>query len=257
MAQPRPRQNGRKMPPDTQHATTPVQLWDVLIEIGFTPVTGRLAPCLRFNFGSFAVEAMQTINRHIADVVLLTGYVIGKCLMAELIQELPSHVESRRHGVARLTWAIEHSLGEFLNDKQYPVPTWLEEGRRDCQMLPWEREREAYEQRPHCSVARDWAKVAIRALREQLDEAGTPAALTLFCDGEALFVRCAGKFVAALPANGNPWPHTYVVDRVEPDHLPRRLGKFVTISIWNASLTIGGAAIGDAVPIPTHRCQPA
>lgn len=239
------------MTSDDQNTAIPTRMWDVLVDIGFVPVTGRMAPCLCFDFGSFTVEAMQTINRHFADVVLLTGYVINKHVMAELIQEIPSHVESRRQGVAWLTWAIEQSLGDFLDDKRHPAPMWLKEGRQDRELLPWERQLKAYEQRPHCCVSRAWAKLAIRAIRDQLQNGGSASPLTFSFDGEALCVRCAGKFVGALPATGNPWPTAFLVDQVTPDRLQQRLARCVTVSVWENKLTMGRVTFGAAVPATT------
>ena len=144
---------------ENQRGVGRVRLWDVLLSVGFTPVEGRLAPCLRFDFGSFAVEALETTNRHFADVVLLTGYAFGQRVMAELIQELPREVESRQQGIAWIAWAIETSLGDFLGPQQGVAPSWLEEARTHRRLLPWERDREAYERRrivPCRGIGRDW-----------------------------------------------------------------------------------------------------
>ena len=217
--------------------------------VGFTPVTGRMSPCLRYDFERFTVEAIEAHNLFGTPFVQLSGYVIGKHIMAQIDHQLPFMVESREQGIAWLSYCIEKSVGDYFEREGGKVPPWIEEGRRHKTLLPWERDMAAYNQRPHCSVRHDWAKLALKSLREELEATGDPKGVLFSFNGEVLAIRSCQKLVAAAPADGKRWQHSYVIAAFTFRGIPQRLRKGpIEFSIWQDALIIGDYRFEKAVP---------
>jgi len=120
--------------------------------------------------------------------------------------------------------------------------------RRHRHLLPWERERVAYEAyatayaaRPLCDVQRDWLRVARKKLGEQLKSIDDEPPITLTFDGTLLTIRCAGKVIGAMPARGLQWTQEYSIKaRSLREELPKRLmTDTITVSVWKTRLAIG------------------
>lgn len=116
-------------------------------------------------------------------------------------------VESWEQGIAWVTWCLDNYAKDGEYNPARPI-TWLTEGRQNFHLLPWERDRIAYENRPHCLVQREWARVALRNLSEEIAISDDEAPVTFQFDGEILTIRCADS-VLAMPANGKKWPCRY------------------------------------------------
>ena len=77
-------------------------------------------------------------------------------------------------------------------------------GRQHFDTLPWERGRAAYKARPLCIVEREWARVALKKLRQVLSKVGDDAIVSFQFDGKVLIIQCAEQTVP-LPAEGAAW----------------------------------------------------
>ena len=88
-------------------------------------------------------------------------------------------------GVAWVTWCLDKHAKDGIYNPARPI-TWLTEGHQNFYLLPWERERVAYENRPYCYVQREWARVALRNLSEQIVISDDEVPVTFQFDGEIL-----------------------------------------------------------------------
>ena len=81
--------------------------------------------------------------------------------------EMPRVLTSRNLGLALIAYCLDNVAGRGGFRPATPTP-WLDEGRTYRDILPWVRaEAEAraeYENRPRCSVSRDWLRLGIKKL---------------------------------------------------------------------------------------------
>jgi hypothetical protein len=170
-------------------------------------------------------------------VVLLTGAIVTERSICEVECELPPEVESAEQGIAWVAWCLDNAAGGRFEPAA--APAWLAEGRQHLHLLPWERESAAYAARPHCVVQRDWARVALKALGEQLTTVDDEVPVTFGFDGNVLTISCAGK-ISPMPAEGSPWTQPYSIGAGALRSLPKRLMSYsIQFSVWDAVLTIG------------------
>jgi hypothetical protein len=162
--------------------------------------------------------------------------------------EMPPEVESIEQGKAWVAWCLDNNVG---GRKFEPVaaPAWLAEGRQHLHLLPWERRSAAYAARPHCDVQRDWARVALKALGEQLSTVDDEGPVTFGFDGNVLTIRCAGK-VNPMPTEGSHWTQSYSIRAGALRSVPKRLMSYnIQFSVWDEVLTIGNRCYKPAFAI--------
>jgi hypothetical protein len=83
------------------------------------------------------------------------------------------------------------------------------------------------------------ARVALKALGEQLTTVDDEALVTFKFNGNVLTISCAGK-VSPMRAEGSPWVHSYSIRAGALRSLPRRLMSWgIQLSVWDSMLTIG------------------
>lgn len=162
--------------------------------------------------------------------VWFNGYYNHGRSMGELDFKLPPAVESLDQLKALLAYNLHHAITEA-------VPRWLAEGRELNHLLPWVREHAAFAERDHCTVARNWLKLALRELQRTLP-AQLPAGLVSFkFDGTVL--QIVGATPIAMHAKGAPWRETYEVRAGDLASLPCRLMRdYIEVSAWEGYLTI-------------------
>jgi hypothetical protein len=157
--------------------------------------------------------------------------------ICEVECEMPSEVESVDQGMAWIAWCLDDAAGGRF--EPLAAPRWLEEGRQHLHLLPWNRRMAAYAARPLCVVHRDWARIALKALSEQLTTVDDEAPVTFGFNGNILTISCAGK-VSPMPAEGSAWVHVYSIRAGALKSLPRRLVSWgIRFSVWDSMLTIG------------------
>src|SRR5205823_523960 len=142
---------------------------------------------------------------HFRDVVALTGFRLthNRNTLHEIEFEMPRMVESPEQGIAWLTWCLDKRAALAQIPPRRPIP-WLAEGRRHFDLLPWERERVAYDARPRCYVWRNWARPALRHLGEVLASASDDDLVVFGWDGEILTIRCHGQVIPLPTYDGAP-----------------------------------------------------
>ncbi|HYE37087.1 hypothetical protein [Methylocaldum sp.] len=151
---------------------------------------------------------------------------------------MPSEVESLEQGVAWVTWCLDDHSPKGMFEPASPIP-WLAVGRQNRHLLPWEKERAAYAARPHCTVERAWARLALNTLAEKLNLVGEKTMAIFDFDGSVLRISC-GETVIAMPADGLPWTQPFSIAAGLLRNLPKRLmTSAVEFSIWDSALQIG------------------
>jgi len=222
---------------------SPVSTWELLRDLGFAEdqrVFSDLLPGLSFDFGNFKLSASAVTNLLGAQIVLLSGAMFTERTARQVECQLPRQVESLEQGVAWVVWCLDDAAWGTFEPRI--APPWLAEGRRHRHLLPWERAREAfaaYAVRPRCEVERDWAKVALKTLEQQLATVDEETHVIFSFDGTVLKILCPGK-VIAVAAEGLPWAQQYSIKAGILRSLPKRLMRsHISVSVWKAGLTIG------------------
>jgi hypothetical protein len=184
-----------------------VDTWECLDELGFFPTAlGK-----DYDFGNMQVSASCD--------PLFGVHLLGHCgdqrTLSLVEYRLPSTVESTKHCAALIAYALRH----FQPTRSTP---WLEMGLADQHLLPWERERAAYNARPLYWAERDWWRTALKVLRALPPESLQGNALFRF-DGRAASIALGDTYIT-FPGTGKLWPHSYAVSASEfVGGLPRRL----------------------------------
>jgi hypothetical protein len=201
----------------------PIATWDVLRSLGFTEDRSLISDPpggLKKDFGNLKMSAIHCVTLRFQPVVMLSGVMTTPRTITQVECETPQELESKELGVPWVTWCLDdHAGGEF----RPAIPTtWLAEGRQHRHLLPWERKRAAYASGPHCVAERDWGRLALRSLAEQLAKEADDAPIVFWFDGEVLTIRCGGR-VIALPASGVRWPSGFSLPARLLHRLPKRI----------------------------------
>jgi hypothetical protein len=228
-----------------------VSTWDLLRSLGFAvnpTLVSDVVPGLSFDFGNFKLDAICGANRHFVRLILLSGVMVTERSIREVECEMPPEVESAEQGMAWVAWCLDNGDTRRRFEPKI-APAWLAEGRKNFHLLPWNRRMTAYNARPHCFVQRDWARVTLKALGEQLKTVDDEAPVTFGFDGNVLTISCAGK-VSPMPAEGSAWTQPYSIRAGALRSLPKRLMSYtIEFSVWESVLTIGNRAYKPSVGI--------
>lgn len=230
-----------------------ISTWNLLKSIGFTErenVYSDNHKELAIAIGNCQLHVTIGYNRWWQECALLMGALHTPRTITNVETELPTEFESREEGLAWFAWSLdrrgelasEFSRDEFGGD----LFEALTEGRKHFHLLPWEKERAEYEKkraeygkRPHCLVKREWVKVGLRELSNQLELMEDEMPVVFQFDGEVLKINAAGNFIA-MPAQGNEWANRYSISAGNLRCLPKRLmDPMVQFSIWESRLLIG------------------
>lgn len=115
---------------------------------------------------------------------------------------------------------------------------WLELGRQNRFLLPWEKRVANCKTRLHCTVHRDYARVGLRHLSEHLNEVSPGELVIVGFDGEVLSIRVA-ECLVVMPASGEPWPSPFCIRAHDLSSLPKRLMHDpVQVAIGESSISI-------------------
>jgi len=207
---------------------------EVFEKLGFEEVWGSITdqePAYKYDFGNIELTAVQVTSMYFRPIFLLTGIASDKRSIREIDQQMPLEVESFEQGVA----IIAYALGECHTTKQIP---WVERGRQWEEHLPWVQEIRKYENRPQCSVDREWFRIAAKKLRELAKHAKPGEMVAFEFDGEVLRIKTSGELFA-MPAQGAGWDQKYQLQFSKLIFLPKRIMRDpVSFGVWEGNLTI-------------------
>lgn len=234
--------------------STAVSTWDCLVSLGFVvdpDVISDHKPGLSYSFGKFKLTAGHMPNLHFRNVVVLGGILSTRNSIGMIHNEMAVELESPEQGMAWLSCTLDQAAdGNF---KPAFEPAWLEIGRQNQHLLPWIRQQAlmlaAYEARPRCLVSREWLRLGLKKLTEQMATVNDDA-LVIFCfDGSVLRIRCEGKIIP-MPAEGTSWQHAYSIPVAKLNWLPKRLMReVIEVSFMDSSISIANRCYGGATAI--------
>jgi hypothetical protein len=217
-------------------ATIPT--WDLLRCLGFqsdSAVISDVSPGLSFDFGNLKLSASCVWSPRSGEVILFSGIVSTPRTLGEVDFELPRRIKSLKRCAAWIVW----NLDQHLAFKQTCHIDWVEEARQNKSLLPWVRSMAEYNARPQCLVQRDWFRLALKGLRQQLSSLPDQEAIAFSFDGSVLFIRCCDK-VIALPGEGVSWAVGFRVAAEKLRRLPKRFRhEQVDVSIWQSRISLG------------------
>jgi hypothetical protein len=193
---------------------------------------------LSFDFGNFVIRASCCLNLRCKEIILLAGVLSTRQTVSDVQIEMPRQVESIKQCAALIVW----SLDQHSQDRVFK-PTrnvrWVEEGRENRKLLPWVMSAAEYDARPHCTVKRDWLRLALKTLGAYLPFLPDDAYVVFSFDGSVLSIRCDGR-VIALAGEGPPWAVRFKVAASVLRRLPKRLMREnVGVSVWESRLSLG------------------
>jgi len=230
--------------------------WNHLIDFGFQPdseLMSDVMPGLSFDFGNLKLSASCVIGKYFQEVVLFLGNLITPRTFSEVDFEMPREGVSREQCAAWIAWHLDKAAdrGVFVPTKE---ASWLNSGRQNKHLLPWEIERSkaerkmaAYNARPRCTVQREWLKLALKKFAEHLALAADAEIALFDFDGTILSIRF-GEQKIVVAAEGDPWPFNVVISAGSIRNLPKRLmNGFVDVSVWKSILIIGRCRYEGAV----------
>jgi hypothetical protein len=217
---------------------------ELLRQLGFQPdsrVLSDTGPGLSFDFGNFTLNASQCLNLRCIEVVLFSGVLAAAGSLAEVFFELPPQMTSLKQCAAWIVWNLDQRAPHRLFIPGQRVG-WIIEGRESKHLLPWVLPMAEYEARPKCVVRRDWLRLALKTLAEDL--AGQPhdAVVVFSFDGLVLYIRYADKAVA-LPGEGTPWTVRFQVRARALQRRPKRfMMERLEVSVWESRISLGSSS---------------
>lgn len=219
-------------------ATIPT--WNLLRSLGFRPDPAVISddePGLSFDFGNLKLSASCVLNLRCIEVVLFTGILSTQRRMAEIDFELPRRMKSLKQCAAWIVWNLDRYCGGVF--EQTCRIDWVLEARQNKSLLPWVHSMAEYNTRPQCVVQRDWLRLALRTLSQQLSCLPDQTPVLFSFDGFVLFIRC-GEGVIALPGEGMPWTVRFKVTAEKLRRMPKRIRRErVDVSIWQSHIRLG------------------
>lgn len=190
-----------------------VSLYNVLKEIGFREISDSK---FEYDFGNFKLNTCEGVNKHLADIFYFSGINRTPQTITLIEFDLPIRVDSVEQGVAFLSYY----LGKDFEARK--VPAWYHQGKLWKYLLPWEKERTAYNQKPSATIEHEYFRLMIRKMRKLALLANMEDITTFSFDGEILKIVCADQRIVA-PATGNPWEETITVRTKSLSNLPERV----------------------------------
>lgn len=194
------------------------------MEFGFAPDTSVMSdvrPGLSYDFGNFKLTASVAMGQYFQPIVLCTGVLASQRSLTQVCFELPRLVASREQLAAMLVYYLDNAArGNLFHPMKHVA--WLDEGRANRDLLPWELDKAAYETRPRCMVRRDWLRLALKNLSMIFADTDDTATVEFTFDGTVLTIRCCDQALP-MPATGKAWSAHFNIPAGNLRQLPKRL----------------------------------
>lgn len=224
-------------------------LREVFKALGFDEFHNPLAdvsPSFSTRIGGHRVTFDQFTSQYLAPVFSVSGIVTKVRSIGFIQLDIPIEVADFEQGVAWIAYAMR---GMFDDDDK---PPWLRDGEQWQHTLPWQREAARYAAlraaRPHCTVARDWFRLAANDLSARAVGAGSTEVADVMFDGETLTIRAGGRLLT-MAGTGDAWPQPANVSFAALTRLKKRLMHDpVTIDIWEGRLGVDRDAFNLVTP---------
>ena len=209
---------------------------DALVSLGFLEdwqATTDRQPGYVFACDQLKLNASEVMSAYFKPVFLVAGVFANSRTISSIQFEMPLQVDSLNQAKAWIAY------GSHFESSDCSLP-WLEEGMALKHLLPWERDRILYEERPQCSVPRDWMRLAIAELRAMALQCSLDAECEVTYDGSVLTFKTSAAIVPLSGSGGRPWPQACRVKLASFARLPKRLMQDpVNIYVFDSGLNIG------------------
>lgn len=222
---------------------TTILTWNLLPSLGFQPddtiVFSDVRPGLSLDFGNFKLSAVAVTSPYSGEIVSFSGILATPRTVAEIHFELPRRVESLKQCAAWVVWNLDQQWDGRVFRPARSLE-WVEEARRNRRLLPWVMSQAEYDARPHCTVQRDWLRLARKNLREHLGSLPDNAIVVFSFDGAAFSIRCDTKLIV-FPGDGSPWTVCFRVEAktLRQESKRRLMREYIGVSIWNSRIEFG------------------
>lgn len=231
-------------------AMNSIATMEALALFGFLPdphVMSDGCPGMSYDLGGFKLTAGQFLSLRMQEVVSFGAIYSTKRSLGMVDFDMPRRLESYEQCAAWIAWHLNEQLPRRENLINRRKIDWVIFGLQHQDTLPWVRRKAAYSARPHCSVRRDWLRLALKSLAQILATAAADVPLELAFDGTVLSIRC-GHEVVVLAAAGLPWADRFNVSAKRfREHPGRFMRETLEVAVWEDRLTIGGKRYGEAV----------
>jgi hypothetical protein len=231
-----------------------IRTWNMLPSLGFQPdsevVFSDICPRLTLDFGNLKLSAAAVVSPHSGETVLFSGILATRDTVAEVQFELPRRVESLKQCAAWIVWNLDqHSSGGTFNSAR-DVP-WIHEARQNHRLLPWLLSQAEFDARPQCTVRRDWLRLGLKHLREQLDLLPDNTIVVFSFDGAVFSISSESKVIAAFLGEGLPWTVCFRVEAKTLRRQPRRFTReHIGVSVWESQIRFDSWSFEGAVGLP-------
>jgi len=221
-------------------AKTPT--WNLLPSLGFQPdgsVYSDIRPGFSLDFGNLKLSAAAVTSPYSGEIILFGGVFATPRTIAQVQFELPRRMESLEQCAAWIVWNLDQ-YGEGPVFRPSRNLAWLEQARQNRRLLPWVMSHAEFDSRPQCTVGRDWLRLALKELHEQLALLTDDVTVVFSFDGAIFSIRCNTK-VIAFPGEGPPWTVCFKVKSETLRQRPKRrlTREYVGVSIWKSRIELG------------------
>jgi hypothetical protein len=232
---------------------TIVRTWNLLPSLGFernSSDTSRLS----LNLGNLSLSVVEAWSPRSGSAVFFNGILATPRTISEVEFALPRQIESLKQCAAWIVWNLDqHADGKtFRAARQVD---WIDEARQNRRLLPWVLSQAEFNARPQCTVGRDWLRLTLRMLREQLTSLPDNAIVTFSFDGTVFSIRCDSK-VIVCPGEGSPWTVCFRVEAktLRQQSKRRLMREYIGVSIWNSRVELGPWSYGGTLE-PLGACN--
>jgi hypothetical protein len=219
-----------------------IRTWNMLPSLGFQPDSGvvfsDIRPRLSLDFGNLKLLAAAVVSPYSGEIVLFSGVLATRDTVAEVHFELPRRIESLKQCAAWIVWNLDqHSNGRTFRPAR--DVDWINEARQNRRLLPWVTSQAEFEARPHCTIQRDWLRLALRTMGKHLASLPDDSLTSFSFDGSIFSIRC-NTTVIAFPGEGSPWTVRFTVEARKLRRSPKRLmSEYIEVSVWQSRIQIG------------------
>ena len=204
-----------------ENNTNKVSTHSILERIGFQEIDKYK---MQFDFGNCELLAVRAPNQNLIECYTFMGVWKTNRSIGQINFELALEFETFYEGLAFIAYYLKGAKFDF-------TPLWLKEGFSLKHLLPWEKQREAYEKRmevwekiPKAQVEHEWFRMIVRKMRSILETSTEEDITTFSFDGEILKIKCNDQLLVC-PAKGKAWGKSGTVKTISLVDLPKRIKK--------------------------------
>lgn len=218
---------------------TIVATWNLLPSLGFQPdetiIFSDVRPGLSLDFGNLKLSAIAVTSPYFGEIVSFSGVRATRDTLTQIEFELPRRVASLKQCAAWIIWNLDQQWDGRLFRPARAID-WIDQARQNRRLLPWVLSQAEFDARPQCTVHRDWLRLALKKLHEQLASLPDSAIVVFSFDGSVFSIRCDKKLIA-FPGEGPLWTVCFKMEARTLRRQPKRLMReYIDVSVWESRI---------------------